>query len=79
MRVLGHPAVTLVLIRVGFLFGTALTLIWVVPSNTSVLAFGAYDPVTDYFFGAVAQWDSDWYLGIADQGYTEASAAPCST
>ena len=75
MRALGHPAVTFVAIRVAFLFGTALTLVWVLPSTQAVLAFGAYDPVTDYIFGAFAQWDSDWYLGIADRGYTEESAA----
>lgn len=75
MRVLGHPAVTFVLIRVAFLLGTALTLVWVLPSTAAVLAFDAYDPITDYVFGAFAQWDSDWYLGIAENGYTEQSAA----
>ena len=75
MRLLGHPAVTFVLIRVGFLLGTALTLVWVIPSNTAVLAFGAYGRFTDYIFCAFGQWDSDWYLGIAENGYTETSAA----
>jgi Mannosyltransferase (PIG-V) len=75
VRLLGHPAMTFVLIRVGFLLGTALTLVWVIPSNTAVLAFGAYGRVSDYVFGAFAQWDSDWYLGIAENGYTEESAA----
>jgi Mannosyltransferase (PIG-V) len=73
--VVGHPAVTFVLIRIAFLLGTALTLVWVLPSTTAVLAFDAYDPITDYVFGAFAQWDSDWYLGIAENGYTEQSAA----
>jgi hypothetical protein len=67
--------VTFVLIRVAFLVGTALTLVWVIPSSQAVLAFGAYDPITDYVFGAFAQWDSDWFLGIAERGYTEQSAA----
>jgi hypothetical protein len=73
--VLGHPAVTFVAIRVAFLLGTALTLVWVLPSSQAVIAYGAYDPITDYVFGAFAQWDSDWFLGIADRGYTEQSAA----
>lgn len=75
MRVLRHPAATFVAIRVAFLVGTALALVWVIPSSQAVLAFGAYDAVTDYVFGAFAQWDSDWYLGIAENGYTEESAA----
>ncbi len=66
---------TFVAIRVAFLLGTALTLVWVLPSTQAVLAFGAYDAVTDYVFGVFAQWDSDWYLGIAERGYTEESAA----
>ena len=75
MRVLRHPAGTFVAIRVAFLLGTALALVWVIPSSQVVLTFGAYDAVTDYVFGAFAQWDSDWYLAIAKNGYTEESAA----
>jgi Mannosyltransferase (PIG-V) len=75
VRVLGHPAVTFVLIRVAFLLGTAFMLIWVLPSHTTVLAFDTYHPVTDYVFGAFAQWDSDWYIGIAEHGYNDKSAA----
>lgn len=75
VRVLRHPAGTFVAIRVAYLVGTALTLVWVLPSTSLVLAHGAYDPLTDYLFGAFAQWDNDWYLDIADHGYREESAA----
>jgi Mannosyltransferase (PIG-V) len=70
-----RAAVTFVAIRLGFLVGTALTLVWALPSSGAVLAYGAYDPITDYLFGAFAQWDSDWFLGIAADGYTEERAA----
>lgn len=75
MRVLRHPAGTFVAIRLAYLLGTALTLVWVLPSSQATLAYGAYDPVTDYVLGAFAQWDSDWYLAIVDRGYDEQSAA----
>jgi hypothetical protein len=75
VRVLRHPAGTFVAIRVAYLLGTALAFLWVIPSTGVVLAHGAYDPLTDYLFGAFAQWDSDWYLDIADDGYREESAA----
>lgn len=75
MRVLRHPAGTFVGIRVAYLVGIALAFVWVPPSTSVVLSHGAYDPITDYLFGAFAQWDSDWYLEIADHGYREESAA----
>lgn len=75
MRRLEHPAATFVLIRLAYLLGTALALVWVLPSSQSVLAFGAYDAITDYVFGAFAQWDSDWFLQIAEDGYNEERAA----
>jgi Mannosyltransferase (PIG-V) len=75
VRVLRHPAGTFVAIRIAFLLGTALTLVWAIPSSQAVLTFGAYDAATDYVFGAFAQWDSDWYLQIANRGYDEQSAA----
>lgn len=75
MHRLEHPAATFVLIRLAYLLGTALALVWVLPSSQSVLAFGAYDAITDYVFGAFAQWDSDWFLQIAEDGYNEERAA----
>jgi hypothetical protein len=75
VRRLEHSAATFALIRLAYLLGTALALVWVLPSSQSVLAFGAYDAITDYVFGAFAQWDSDWFLQIAEDGYNEERAA----
>jgi hypothetical protein len=75
VRVLRHPAGTFVAIRVAYLVGIALAFVWVPPSTSVVLSHGAYDSITDYLFGAFAQWDSDWYLEIADHGYRKESAA----
>jgi hypothetical protein len=66
---------TFVVIRLAFLLGTALTFVWVLPSSQVALPYGAYDAITDYVFGTFAQWDSDWYLRVADHGYDEPSAA----
>ena len=35
----------------------------------------AWDPVTDLVFGTFVQWDADWFLRIARDGYDELSAA----
>jgi hypothetical protein len=75
VRVLRHPAATFVAIRVAFLVGTALALVWVIPSAEAASSSGGYDAITDYVFGAFGQFDSNWYLGIVEHGYTEQSAA----
>ncbi len=75
MRVLRHPAATFVAIRVAFLLGTGLMLVWAVPSSAAAAASGGYDAVTDYLFGGFAQWDSNWYLSIVEDGYRSESAA----
>lgn len=75
MRVLRHPAATFVAIRAAFLLGTGLMLVWAVPSAAAAAASGGYDSVTDYLFGGFAQWDSNWYLSIAEDGYRKESAA----
>jgi hypothetical protein len=35
----------------------------------------AWDPITDLVFGTFAQWDADWFLQIAGDGYDDVSAA----
>ncbi len=75
MRVLRHPATTFVAIRAAFLLGTGLTLVWALPSSGAAAASGGYDALTDYLFGGFAQWDSNWYLSIAEDGYRSESAA----
>jgi len=75
VRVLRHPAGTFVAIRVAFLVGTALTLLWAPRRGDGLLAYGAWDGLSDLVFGVFAQWDSDWYLLVAERGYDAQSAA----
>jgi Mannosyltransferase (PIG-V) len=75
VRVLRHPAGTFLAIRVAFLVGTALALVWAPVRGDELIAYRAYDPFTDLLFGAFAQWDSDWYLFIAEHGYDGKAAA----
>ena len=75
VRVLRHPAGTFVAIRAAFLLGTGLTLVWAVPSSAAAVSSGGYDALSDYLFGGFAQWDSNWYLSIAEDGYRRESAA----
>jgi hypothetical protein len=69
------PFWTLVWIRVAFWLGTAATLLWAPAAADSVTTARAWDPVTDLVFGTFAQWDADWFLRIAHDGYDEISAA----
>jgi hypothetical protein len=73
--VLRHPAGTFVAIRVAFLLGTVLTLLWAPARGEGLLPYPAYDAFTDLLFGAFARWDSDWYLFVAEHGYDAQSAA----
>ena len=67
------PFRRLVTIRVAFLLGAALALLWS-PMRSDFPPFRAYDARTDLFFGAFEQWDSGWFLGIAKHGYDSAQA-----
>jgi Mannosyltransferase (PIG-V) len=71
----GGPFWTLVWIRVVFWLGTAATLLWAPVAADSVARTRAWDPVTDLVFGTFAQWDAEWFLRIAQDGYDEVSAA----
>jgi len=75
VRLLRHPAGTFVAIRVAFLLGTGLTLVWALPSSEAAASSGGYDALSEYLFGGFAQWDSNWYLDIAERGYWKESAA----
>jgi Mannosyltransferase (PIG-V) len=65
----------LVWIRVAFWLGTAAALLWAPAAADSVTEEQAWDPVTDLVFGTFAQWDAEWFLRIARDGYDELSAA----
>jgi Mannosyltransferase (PIG-V) len=62
------PFWTLVAVRVGFWVGTAISLLWA-PLHSSFPPFRAYSAHGDLLFGTFAQWDSGWFLHIADHGY----------
>jgi hypothetical protein len=63
-----RPFWTLVSIRVGFWFLAALSLLWS-PLRADIPPFRAYGARSDLFFGTFAQWDSGWFLRIAQRGY----------
>jgi hypothetical protein len=69
-----RPFWTLVWIRVAFLLGTALTLLWA-PRTGELIPPRAWDPFTDLVFGTFGQWDARWFLQIALHGYSLKSAA----
>ena len=71
----GHPFWTFVWIRVAFLLGTAVALLWTPRVGYARIPDRAWDPFTDLVFGAFDQWDARWYLRIARHGYDQTSAA----
>jgi Mannosyltransferase (PIG-V) len=68
-----RPFVQMVVIRTAFLVGTALTLLWS-PARHDFPPFHAYDARTDLLFGTFEQWDSGWFLRIAQHGYDDAAS-----
>lgn len=57
-------------IRVAFLLGGAVSLLWAPIQNAAKIPpFRAYDAVSDLVFTTFAQWDSVWFIHIADHGY----------
>ena len=69
-----RPFWTLVWIRLAFLLGTALTLLWW-PRTGELIPPSAWDPFTDLVSGTFGQWDARWFLHIARDGYNPTSAA----
>jgi hypothetical protein len=55
-------------IRAAFWAGAALALLWA-PLRTEFPPFRAYEARSDLLFLTFAQWDSGWFLRIADRGY----------
>jgi hypothetical protein len=68
-----QPFGVLVAVRVAFWLGTAITLLWA-PLHSSFPPFRAYTAHGDLLFGTFAQWDSGWFLHIADHGYDSQQA-----
>jgi hypothetical protein len=63
-----RPFWALVAIRVAYWVGAAISLLWS-PLHSSFPPFRAYTALGDLLFGTFAQWDSGWFLQIADHGY----------
>jgi hypothetical protein len=65
-----HAVRTLVGIRVGIWIATGFTLVWApLHGAKSIPPFRAYGSLSDLLFGTFAQWDSVWFIHIADHGY----------
>jgi Mannosyltransferase (PIG-V) len=64
-----RAAQSLVAIRIGVWAATAFTLVWAPLHGRDVPTFRAYEGVTDLLFGTFAQWDSVWFVHIAEHGY----------
>jgi hypothetical protein len=65
-----RPFWTVVGIRVAYLTGTAVALLWsrtlVADGNERMRAWG---PLSDLLFGTFAVWDAGWFVEIAQDGY----------
>lgn len=58
-------------IRLAFWIGAAVTLIWSpIRVASNIPPFHAWFGLGDRFFDTFAQWDSGWFLSIAEHGYT---------
>ena len=69
-----RPFTRMVVIRAAFLVGAALALPWS-PLRNHFPPFRAYDARTDLLFGTFQQWDSGWFLRIAQHGYDNPASA----
>jgi hypothetical protein len=57
-------------VRVSIWALVALTLLWAPIRDPEAIApFRAYDALTDLLFDTFAQWDSVWFIHVADFGY----------
>ena len=63
-----RPFLTVVGVRTAYWLGAAVALVWA-PIRSEFPPYSAYDAHTDLLFGTFGQWDSGWFLRIADHGY----------
>ena len=69
------PVALLLSVRLAYLFLAAFALLWATPADWPLPQYFAWGGLSDLVFGAFAQWDANWWLGIAGHGYTAQSAA----
>ncbi len=63
------PWASFALIRLGFWFLTAFTVLWYPEQGAGVPVFTAWGKLPSVVFGAFEHWDADWFLGVARWGY----------
>jgi hypothetical protein len=68
-RLARSAAWTLLSVRVAYWLGAALALLWAPLHGRALTPFRAYGPLSDLLFGTFAQWDSVWFLHVAEHGY----------
>jgi hypothetical protein len=62
------PFWTMTAIRVGFWLAAIVALLWT-PLHANIAHFPADGPHISLIFNTFAQWDSGWFIRIADHGY----------
>src|SRR6266550_588706 len=62
------PFWTMTVIRVGFWLAAIVALLWT-PPHANIAHFPADGPHLSLIFNTFAQWDSGWFIRIADHGY----------
>ncbi len=72
---LGPAFRTALSIRLGYWLAAAFALLWEPLRGTPISPFRAYGPLSDLVFGTFAQWDSVWFIHIADHGYDSKQAS----
>ncbi len=65
---------TVLAIRVAYWVAVAVSLLWAPLRGQAIPTFRAYGSLTDLLFGSFAQWDSGWFIHIADHGYDSKQA-----
>jgi hypothetical protein len=62
------PFWTIIAIRAGFWAAAVVALLWT-PLHSNIAHFPADGPHVSLIFNTFAQWDSGWFIRIADHGY----------
>ena len=62
------PFWTMTAIRGGFWLAAIVALLWT-PAHVNIAHFPADGPHLSLIFNTFGQWDSGWFIRIADHGY----------
>jgi hypothetical protein len=64
-----REAFLLVAVRLAYWGAAVLALLWAPVRGDNQPPFHVYGPISDLVFGAFAQWDSSWFVHVAEHGY----------